>query len=166
MFNYNPILGYNNVKASVLLSRKNALMGKLKQVHSMILVYKNKPQKAALLQEAMWKGGNKNEFILCIGIDENEKIDWTYIISWTENEKLKIDVRDSVKNLDFDLENIVYYMSDEVEKRFIRKQFKDFSYIKVEPTTKSVFITFIVVIVLTFGVCLFSIFNGVDLEKS
>jgi hypothetical protein len=165
-FNYNPIIGYHDPVASQRLSRHNGMLGAWKKVHMMIAVYKNQPQKSALMQEALWKRGNKNEFILCIGIDNDKKIDWTYVISWSNKEKLKIDVRDSVANMDFNLSKISDYMADEVEKRFEKKSFEDFSYINVEPTMTAVFVTFIIVILLTVGLCIFSVMNDQDIGSS
>jgi len=165
-FNYNPIQGWNNNQASKRLSQWNGKIGAYRKVHMMILVYNNKPQMTGLMQESYWKRGNKNEFILCIGLKENKVIDWTYIISWTDKEKLKIDVRDSVAAMDtFDITKVIDYTSNEVYKAFEKKSFrKDFSYITVEPTFKTVVITFIVVILLTIGLCIFSLTNPFEAE--
>lgn len=165
-FNYNPIVGWNDPKASKRLSRWNGQLGAFKKVHMMIAVYKDKPQKSALLQEALWKRGNKNEFILCIGLNDSNKIDWTYVMSWSDEEKLKIDVRDSVANMEFNLTEIVDYMAGEVRSRFKKKSFDDFSYIKVEPTPTAVFVTFVIVVVLTIGLCVFSVLNPFDIGST
>lgn len=153
-FNYNPILGYNDPKASIKLQRYNAKMGNIKQVHMLILVFKNQPVKAAIMQEGYWKGGNKNEFILCIGIKDTS-ITWTKVISWTEVDELKVRVEKEVMGMPFNLEKIVDYMAGQVQIKFQRKHFRDFSYITVEPTMTAIWITLVVTILLTVGLSIF-----------
>ncbi len=163
-FNYDPIVGWNDPKASDRLQKWNGKLGMYRKVHMMIGIYVDKTQKTALMQEANWKRGNKNEFILLIGLDKSKKsIDWTYVMSWSDKEKLKIDVRDSVANMaEFDLIKIIDYMAGEVSTRFEKKNFDDFSYIKVEPTPMAIFWTFFIVLVLTTGLCVFSVVNPFD----
>lgn len=157
---YNPIIGWSDQKTSDRLQRFNARMGGFKQVHMLILVFPNQPQMAALKQEAYWKRGNKNEFILCLGA-KGKEITWAYVISWTEVEKLKQQAAQEAKNfktLD-SLSGIVDMIASKVKTQFIRKQFKDFSYLSVEPTTTAVLVTFILTILTTIGISLFAILN-------
>lgn len=160
-FNYNPILGWDNPQASMRLQRYNARIGSFRQVHMMILIFKDKPVQAAILQEGLWKGGNKNEFILCVGV-RNNAISWAKVISWTEADELKIGVEKTVSNMPFDLIKISDYMAGEVQKKFVRKQFKDFSYITVEPTDKAILITFILTLVCSIGLGIFVVKNPWD----
>lgn len=161
MFNYNPIQGYTDVKASKRLQQYNGKLGSFKQVHMMILVFKDKPISAYQSQEAYWKGGNKNEFTLCIGL-KNGKTEWAKVISWTEVDELKKAVEVQVKNMPFDLVKISDYMADQVRAKFIRKQFKDFSYITVEPTTGALIWTFVLTLVLSVGLAVFNIKNDIE----
>jgi len=158
IYHYNPIMGDNNTKASKNLSFHNAHLGTKKQVHMMIIVYNDQPIQAAMKQEQYWKKGNKNEFILCIG-KKKGKTDWAYVISWTDVEILKIQVARKVKEMPYDLENIVDMMAIEVTKQYVRKQFTDFSYISVEPTMKTVMITFFITLFVTIIISLIVIFN-------
>jgi len=167
ILHYNPLIGTKDGKAADRLNKHNARLGSFKQVHMMIVVFHNQPYDAALLQEAYWKKGNKNEFILCIGLSGN-KIVWTYVISWTDEEELKIRVARKVKEMDYDLIAIADYMADEVKKNYVRKQFVDFSYISVEPTLKAVLITFFVTLIVTIAISIFAIandFNFGDMTK-
>jgi len=166
-YDYNPILGFKDYKASKRLSFHNAHLGSFKQVHMLIAVYKNKPYDAALYQESLWKGGNKNEFILCIGVNDENQIQWAKVISWTEVQELKIGLESKVKKMSFDLSAIADTMAKDVQYRFKRKQFKDFSYITVEPTTTAVIlsfvITFIVTVILSIVVIKYEIsFDGIN----
>jgi len=162
-FNFNPILGYNSPEASKQLSIWNALNGRSKQIHMMLLVFKDQPLEAGLFQESYWKGGNKNEFILCVGLSGENKINWTKVISWTEQEELKIRTARQVKEMrKFDPLKVVKYMGENVPSKFVRKQFKDFSYLTVQPTTSAVIWTFVITVLLTIIISVISVINQCD----
>lgn len=165
-FNYDPIFGTINPIASKRLSQWNALLGSQKQIHMNILVFKNKDVTSAEMQRSYWKGGNKNEFLLCIGVDNDNKIKWTKVISWTENEYLKINIERSVASMDYNLVNIIDTMAVHVRKDFKRKEFKDFKYLSIEPTPTATFVCFLITIILTIGLSIFSVKNEFNLEDS
>jgi hypothetical protein len=157
--NYNPILGFNNKVASLKLQQYNAFYGKSKQLHMMILVFENQPVDAAIMQEAYWKSGNKNEFIMCVGKVKDD-IQWARAISWTEIELLKVSSEREIKQMKkFDIMKIVNYMGEKVPKEFVRKQFKDFNYLAVEPTSGALLATYIIVLVLSIGIAIVSVRN-------
>ena len=159
IFDYNPIMGWNDGYASKRLAWWNAHIGAPKKVHMMILVFQNKPLDAGMYQEQYWKNGNKNEFILCIGIDNDKKIKWTRSISWTEVDILKVKLQEKVLEMPFDLPAIVDTMAIMVRKDFKKKSFDDFKYLSVEPTDGAIMWTFIIVAILTIGLCVFSVMN-------
>lgn len=160
IYHYNPIQGVSDRKATERLRWHNAHLGKKKQVHMMILVFHDQPIRAALLQEQHWKRGNKNEFILCIGRKKGEKkTKWAKVISWTDVKDVMVRVARKTKQMEYDMVKIVDMMADEVDKHFIRKQFADFSYIRVEPTTTAIVITYLVTLLVTAIVCIIVIKN-------
>lgn len=163
-YNYNPIFGVTDPIATSRLQKWNALLGANKKVHMLVLVFKNKPYATAVRQESYWKGGNKNEFILCIGVDDTNKISWTKIISWTERDKLKTDLQKAVGSMSFNLPAIVDTTASYVKAQFFKKSFKDFKYIKIQPTKRATIICFIIVLLLTAGLCVFSIMNDYNLK--
>lgn len=167
-FNYNPILGVNNLEASKRLSKWNGKLGLHKRCHLLICVFKNKSNIAATKQESYWKGGNKNEVVLCIGVDNDNKISWTYVFSWTDNQLLKIELRDEILAMNnFDLIKIVDHFGNKVSKSkgWIKKSFKEFSYINVEPTHTTIIITFIITLILTVVLCVYGINNRFEDER-
>lgn len=164
LFDYNPIFGISNDSASKRLSWWNAHLGTYKQVHMNIIVFHNKNISAAEMQRSYWKGGNKNEFIICIGVDNNNKIQWTKVISWTEVEILKLRVERSVNAMEFNLPAIVDTMAVNVRKEFKRKEFKDFKYISVEPTPFATVMAFVVTLILTVGLSIFFVENKFNVD--
>ena len=151
-------MGYNDHLASNQLMKWNAKLGSFKQVHMLICIYKNKSIDAAYYQESYFGGGNKNEVILCIGL-RDDKIDWCKVISWTEQDKFKVDLEHDIVNMEFNLMEIVDYFAIQVQKRFIRKEFKDFEYINIQPSNRTVIIAFFITFILTIGLSIFFVRN-------
>jgi uncharacterized integral membrane protein len=127
----------------------------------LVLVFKDLPVKAALMQEGYWKGGNKNEFILCIGIKDTS-ITWAKVISWTEIDELKVRVEKEVQGMPLNMTQIVDYMAGQVKIKFQRKHFREFSYISVEPTMAAVWVALLITIILTVGLSIFVVKNDFD----
>ena len=164
LINYNPIYGWSDPNDSKKLQRYNGLLGNNKRVHMLILIFKNQPYEAGVMQEAYWKGGNKNEFILCIGLS-GKRISWTKVISWTDVNELKVYVARKVKEMDtLSMPAVVDFMTGEVKQKFVKKDFKDFDYLAVEPSDRAVLIAFILTLVFTIGLAIFSIMNGISVD--
>jgi hypothetical protein len=64
----NPILSRDTISENTqkLIEYINGKLGKDKQIRIWVLIYKNKSSYTSLMQKSYWKGGNKNEFIICI----------------------------------------------------------------------------------------------------
>jgi len=138
--------------ANTKLDRWNAKLGRSKQVRMMVLVYQNQPLQAGVDQESYWKGGNKNEFVVTVGVDDENNVQWCYPFSWTEVETLKIEMRDYVVDQEkLNLDSLVDWMVPQVQNQFIRKPFADFDYLTVEPPGWAIFLAFLVVGLLNGG---------------
>ena len=128
----------------------NAELGKSKQVKVFVLLFRNLPEVAAFKQECYWKGGNKNEVVVCIGIDDALKVKWCKSFSFTENSEIKINIRNYVTDMPvLNCSKIVDFLYGEVNKNFERKKFKEFSYISVEPKTWQIWLTFVLSTIVT-----------------
>jgi hypothetical protein len=129
----------------------------------LILVFQNQPREAGLMQEAYWKGGNKNEFILCIGVNRTNHITWTKVISWTDVQVLKTSLARKIKEMDtLVMSAVIDTMAKNVDAKFVKKDFRDFDYISVEPSNKAILITAIITFIIVLGLSLFSILNEYD----
>jgi len=159
-------------QANVKLCKYNALYGnrsqggKGDQVRMWILLYQNQPIQTALDQEQYWGGGNKNELVLCIGTDDKYRVQWAYCFSWTDVERLKIEVQEFARKQDqLDLDQIVDYMTERVSTTWVRKEFADFSYLTVEPPTWAVITTYIVTFLLCVGWAVYAVLNEFTLAN-
>jgi hypothetical protein len=112
----------------------NARLGPKKQVRIWVLVFLDKSLQAAVDQQSYWQGGNKNEFVLCIGVNKKQEVQWCYPFSWTEVEALKVGVRSEVmkqRGRVLDLRPVATWLGSNIEKQWIRKPFADFEYLTI-----------------------------------
>ena len=133
-----------------------------------ILVFKNTTPDIAYDQENYWKGGNKNELTLCIGVDSNYKIKWSHVISWTRSEKLKIDIRNFIQRNagnSLELNAVVDFMGKETEDSFVRMKSSEFAYLDIQPPAWAIWTTWIVTIVLNIGISLYVCLNEFDKDN-
>jgi len=161
------VLGVKHKLAERKMEILNAKLGKKKQVKAFILVYKGQPIQAAEKQEAYWKGGNKNEFIVCIGTDASgKKIKWVHIISWNLEKTLNIEVRNWVMKQDsLNLPALVDILYPKIERNFRRQPFEEFSYLKIELTSGQLIAVWIVSFIISAGLTVWIIMNPINEES-
>jgi hypothetical protein len=106
----------------------------------------------SLEQEKYWKGGNKNEFIVTIGVDDSMNIAWVKPFSWTMKKELFPQVRDEIYSFKkFNDVQIANYLGKNVPRMWQRRQFKEFSYIDVEESESAFWWCYGTVFVLSVG---------------
>lgn len=157
------IIGYKDDVAERKLQLLNGKLGPKKQVKVFILVFEGKTKEAGVMQEAYWKGGNKNEFILTIGIDKQGNVNWAHPFSWAERSIVKVNAREFVMSQEkLNLSGIADFLHDDLDKRFVRKSFSDFSYLTVEPTITSIVWASIILVIITIGLVAWFLLNDFD----
>jgi len=140
-------------RANTKLKYINGALGHKKEVCVLLLVFKNQPLEAGFKQEAYWKGANMNEFVICVGINDDREVQWGKVISWTTNEKLKIDVTNLLNQQDkLNLCSIVDQVYPMVQESFKRRDFKEFNYLTVEPPLWAIVTTYLFVILVNVGI--------------
>lgn len=167
---YDPaILGSHPQKrqADKRLQLYNAKFGAQYQIRYWILLFKNQPRSVGLDQEALWKGGNKNEFVTCICVDDNNKPSWCHTFCWSPdgyagNDTMRIEVRDFVEQQDkLNLLETVDYIAGETKQYWKRKPFAEFSYLEVEMSIWALIVIYVVTIISTGAVCYITVVNEV-----
>lgn len=140
----------------------NGDLGPKRFLRMWVLIFRGKSEEAGRLQEALLKGGNKNEFIYCIGVNKAEEVEWCHIISWTERQKLKIEARNYVAEMGkLDLMKLAKWTEKEVGKRYIKPEFTDkFSYLTVNPSGTAVAISYFIILLINIGVCFWVVKNS------
>jgi hypothetical protein len=156
---------YKNWTADKYFRYINSELGPKKKLRIWVLIFKNQPQAAGQMQEALWKGGNKNEFIFCIGTDSDYNITWSQIISWTEVQELKIEARNFVSTQmkvisEESLMKLGSWSIENLDNGFVKKNWDDFNYLTVQPSTTAVIISYIITLVVCLGFAIFIVKNS------
>jgi hypothetical protein len=114
----------------------NGYYGVNKQFRMYILFFKDQSIEAAFKQRSYWEGGNKNEFIVCIGTNKLGQYKWCKCFSWMDKPDLEVRTEswfnDEKNHHLIDLGKFADWMPDQIEKHWARKQFKDFEYLNIE----------------------------------
>lgn len=135
----------------------NGYYGVNKQFRMYILFFKDQSIEAAFKQRSYWEGGNKNEFVVCIGTDNLGRYKWNKCFSWMDKPDLEVRVQDWLnddknhKN-GIDLGKFADWMPKQIEQHWQRKRFRDFEYLDVEISSTQ--LTWIFIIVGIYNVCM------------
>lgn len=130
-------------QANEVLKTYNAKFGAAKQVKLYMLLFTGEIE-ASLRQKALWKNGNKNEFVLCVGIKDG-KINWVNHFCWspnghTGNDEIGLGLRQWVGKP----ASLTAVANDLISRMpsWKRKSFKEFEYLAVEPTSTTKWVMF------------------------
>lgn len=116
------------------LAKVNAVLGASKQVNIIVLMVKTTdPTYEYALRDA-WLGGKKNDVIVIFGVTEYPTISWVRVMSWTDKQILKVELRDDLIEIGTlqDRGVVLKSISDNVKKSFKRKEMRDFEYLQDE----------------------------------
>lgn len=146
------IIGYDSNILDEYINQKNALIASKKEMKVYFIVYYNQPIKASILQEQYWEGGNKNEVVICIGLDRNRNIKWSNVFSWSKNEKFKVEIRNKILKTKYlsekTFKDIIDYSFENLQNNFKRREFKEFAYLIVEVSSGGIITSIILTIIL------------------
>ena len=110
----------------------NAGIAPRSQMRLYILLFDEKKGIAiSELQQAYWQGGNKNEFVICMGLDSSGEVRWARAFSWADEQQLEVEVARELMNQGrLDWKSLYSWLENNIG-RWKRKEFKDFNYIHV-----------------------------------
>ena len=147
--------------ADLKLQYYNAVVGPTREARIFMIVFKDKPPMSGQYQKAYWVGANMNEFVVAVGLNsKTRQIEWCVPFSWTTNERLKIEVRDYVtNNPNLKLSQIADYLGNSVKSEFTRRDFKEFDYLTIEPSTGSIVLVMILTLLFTLALVFWMVAN-------
>ena len=122
------------------LDKINADLGARKKINITVLVVNESDQLYFEKLNEVWLGGKKNDFVVVIGVPEYPKITWANVMSWSDSEDAKVFVKNRIMDLgQFDGEEILKIIREEVESKYVKKSMEDFDYLKyrIEPSFKT-----------------------------
>lgn len=145
------------------LSKLLATAGPEKQLN-IVPVFSTEPDsRHADAISAAWLGGKKNDVITIVGVPEWPKVSWVKVVSWTDEELFKVNLRNDL--LDMKEVDIDEYFSA-VERNipdFVRKPMKDFQYLVDELPIPSWVVVVTLLLTLLLNIGLTFVFHKNDL---
>ncbi len=154
------LLGSNDKQAKHNLDILNGRLGPKQELKAFVLIFdEGQTIDAGYKQKDYWGGGNKNEFIVCIGVNSKGKPTWCLPFTWSDVSRPEIEVINFVlKQKKLDLALVTDKMNKSLQT-FKRKEFSDYDYIQVEPTTTQIVWCFILTLLINIGLSLWIIKN-------
>ncbi len=151
-------------KADPVTERKlqylNGYYGATKQFRMYVMIFKNQSIESAFKQRSYWEGGNKNEFIVCIGTDKVGKLDWVKCFSWMDKPELEVEVETYFReSKEINFTKFSDWMPKQIEQHWHRKPFKDFDYLEIELTDTQMWWIMTIVILYNIGISIWIIKN-------
>ncbi|MDP3899919.1 MAG: hypothetical protein Q8Q23_02450 [bacterium] len=143
----------------------NAEYGKKYQIRVWVLIFRNKSSEAGTAQKNYWKGGNKNELVITVGVNDNHEVQWSQTFSWTDRKNFVSEANSFVANQEgdqLDLKSVAGMLKEKIPGRWQRKEFAAFSYLTVEPSAWMIVMTFILVGLATFGTAYWTVKNNIN----
>ena len=143
----------------------NSIYGSRKQLRMYVLVFRDKPLEISEKQKSYWQGGNKNEFVLCLGYNTKKgTIDWCNPFSWCDKPELEVATKRYFREHPrMDLSQYPSWLHKNINL-WKRKQFSDFDYIKNELTKGQSIALLIIILVLDIFVSILFIGNEMTNE--
>ena len=165
-YNQNNIIGIRDYSETdkKYYNFLNGYLGKSCEFRTYLLGFYGKSIDISFKQRSYWKGSNKNEFIVCVGLDSiTQTIMWGHSFSWMDDKTLEVMVdeyfdekKDSVLNI-VDLSKTLL---DYVPKYWKRKDFKDFDYLLPTLTQKQLMWLSIILLIINIGISIAIVVNN------
>ena len=146
LFMHVAVLADVKYKANMALRIVNATLGAKKQLNIIIVVAKTSDLQYAEALRESWLGGKKNDIVVIIGAQNFPDLSFVSVISWSKSEEMKLAIRDHIMELkQFDVEKVLNIVKTEADKKFVRREMKDYEYLmaSVEPPVWALILIFV-----------------------
>jgi hypothetical protein len=147
----------NHVGVNLPLSKGigdiNARIGSMKQVN-ITLIATDAGDKYPYALSKKWNGLKKNDFVILIGTKDFHKIDWVRAVSWSKKDLVHVIIRDDIMaigTLD-STTKILTAIDKDVRENYIRREMKEFEYLKDQVKINPAWWWFIGIFVVVGGV--------------
>lgn len=161
-----PILGNTSLISSddvKNLDALNARFGSEYEIKVWMIIYKNKSAESATIQEHYWYGGNMNELVICVGINDQKEVQWAKTFSWTPKGTFTTSCKAEVESQidqNLDINKIISWLYKNIPTQWERRDFnKDFDYLSVEVPLHMIVMSIIIGIIVNILVVAFVLEN-------
>jgi hypothetical protein len=108
-------------------------LGAAKQVNFIVVFSKESDPSFADALRVKWLGGKKNDVVVVLGTPAYPKLEWARVISWTDKELFKVQLRDELQALkEVERTAVFDIVERNVKSTYVRKPMKDFEYLANE----------------------------------
>ena len=118
---------------NLTLRRLNANLGVAHRVHTITLLWDGNRNSRSVMEDvlAAWKGPNKNELVIAIGLGKNREVIWCDVYSWCDDTTIHSLVRQYIVELGtFNSRKICDILAKRIPEKWVKKDFRIFNYIK------------------------------------
>lgn len=142
----------------------NGVLGSQKQVRVFILYFWNQGKQAAFDQRNYWKGGNKNELVICIGVDKKtRRVTWVESFSWCKIPAVESRINGwYAQHQEFNIDKLQPELMKYIYSDWHRRDFKDFDYIEIELSYGQVVFVWVLLSIICVGVSAWIVMNEFD----
>lgn len=163
--NQNPIIGRTvSFEENQMIRYINATRGKRNQFRMFVLFFNESELEKSELQKSYWQNGNKNEFVLCLGM-RGDSVVWTNAFSWCDIPKLEVMSRNYfIARPKLDLYEYGQWLEKEIDENWTRKEFSDFNYINIELSDGQYIALLILTIIFNILISLCVVYNNISHE--
>jgi len=114
----------------------NGELGPTKQSNVILMFVNGRDRSFENYVLSKWVGGNKNDIILMIGVDNSWNITWTEVFSWAKFDIFNVSLRteiESLKTIDINRPNdVLSTIYTVVQDEYVRRPMEEFEYLKDE----------------------------------
>lgn len=118
----------------------NAILGPIKKVNVIIVGFSGPDSMQAEWLRANWKGGKKNDIVICYGNG------WSKVFGWSDAELCKVNLQSIALRGPVD-ETIIPKIKDEIMKNYKETDWTRFDHLQISPKTSHYVWLFVVLIV-------------------
>jgi hypothetical protein len=141
----NRLLGHCENISPYGLDLLNAVLGPAKEANVIIIGFGDCDKSKAVLQQAYWQGGKKNDIVICYGKT------WAYAFGWSYDNKVFRDLETAVMDYKADHarldDAVLARFKTIIWSEYKRRNWADFDYIALTPPWWSYIVTIFVMLV-------------------
>ena len=134
-FKSNRLLGTAATKVSLLeWDKMNSRVGPKKKANIILIGFGDRlgGNMLAEYQKSAWKGGKKNDVVICYGGKDPLHPDWVQTFGWTDQELVKRNLDSLLMDNPVDT-TIIPKVEAEIMTNYKIKEWKDFDYLEISP---------------------------------
>lgn len=140
-------------------------LGGLKQINIFVVFTKEQKTSYAQAVRARWLGGNKNDAVIVVGVQDN-KITWADSFSWSKNARYDVEIRQEIGQLgELDKANFFHVVNETVLKYYERRPMAEFEYLKDEIDPPMWAMGILIAISIVGSLLLALLFYRIDLDQ-